>query len=77
MGSTEFKNPRTLSSAFTLLKRYSPALGFLNSIDPYGLKSNYYLGNTFEYLAWPETLAKTTMAYSHLITKYHGAMEVI
>ena len=37
------------------------------------------LGNTFEYLALPETLAsmmKTTMAYSHPATKYPVAMEV-
>ena len=44
MGSTLFRNPRALSSALaTLGSPQSWALGFLNSVDPLVLPSNYYV----------------------------------
>ena len=45
-GSMLFRNPRALSSALAPLGSPQPwALGFLNSVDPLVLASNYYILN--------------------------------
>ena len=45
MGSTVFRNPRSLSSALAALGTLQPrALGFLNTVDPLDTVSNCYIG---------------------------------